>query len=163
MGAVASQITSLTIVYSTVDSDADQRITSKLRVTGLCVGNSPRTGEFPAQMASNAENVSIWWRHHDFEAGYNYPIALKFDMPIQNDTIIVAPELAVQDFRKPDRKTSCRLLCGGYWEHLIISLSEYSSGSQWLTTSYSLCYCLATKLRVCVCLRMCHRNELSTI
>ena len=38
--------------------------TSKLRVTGLCVGNSPVTGEFPAQMASNAENVSIWWRHH---------------------------------------------------------------------------------------------------
>ena len=36
---------------------------SKLRVTGLCAGNSPETGEFPAQMASNAENVSIWWRH----------------------------------------------------------------------------------------------------
>ena len=29
--------------------------TSKLRVTGLCVGNSPVTGEFPAQMASNSE------------------------------------------------------------------------------------------------------------
>ena len=40
------------------------KYTSKLRVTGLCLGNSPRTGEFPAQMASNAENVSIWWRHH---------------------------------------------------------------------------------------------------
>ena len=39
--------------------------TSKLRVTGLCPGNSPGTSEFPAQMASNAENVSIWWRHHD--------------------------------------------------------------------------------------------------
>ena len=38
--------------------------TSKLRVTGLCVGNSPGTGEFPAQMTSNAENVSISWRHH---------------------------------------------------------------------------------------------------
>ena len=38
--------------------------TSKLRVTGLCVGYSPGTGEFPEQMASNAENVSIWWRHH---------------------------------------------------------------------------------------------------
>ena len=38
--------------------------TSKLRVTGLCAGNSPETGEFPAQMASYAENVSIWWRHH---------------------------------------------------------------------------------------------------
>ena len=36
-----------------------------LRVTGLCVGNSPVTGEFPTQRASNAENVSIWWRHHD--------------------------------------------------------------------------------------------------
>ena len=38
--------------------------TSKLRVTGLCGSNSPGTCEFPAQMASNAENVSIWWRHH---------------------------------------------------------------------------------------------------
>ena len=38
--------------------------TSKLRVTGLCARNSPGTGEFPAQMASNAENISIWWRHH---------------------------------------------------------------------------------------------------
>ena len=39
--------------------------TSKLRVIGLCAGNSPEAGEFPAQIASNAENVSIWWRHHD--------------------------------------------------------------------------------------------------
>ena len=38
--------------------------TSKLRATVLCEGNSPVTGEFPAQRASNAENVSIWWRHH---------------------------------------------------------------------------------------------------
>ena len=38
---------------------------SKLRVTDLCGGNSPGTGEFPTQRASNAENVSIWWRHHD--------------------------------------------------------------------------------------------------
>ena len=38
--------------------------TAKLYVNGLCVGNSPVTGEFPAQRTSNAENVSIWWRHH---------------------------------------------------------------------------------------------------
>ena len=38
--------------------------TSKLRVTGLWVGNSPGTGEFSTQMASNVENVSIWWCHH---------------------------------------------------------------------------------------------------
>ena len=34
--------------------------TSKFRVTGLCGGNSP----VPSQRSSNAENVSIWWRHH---------------------------------------------------------------------------------------------------
>ena len=39
--------------------------TSKLRVTCLCEENSPVAGEFPAQRASSAENVSIWWRHHD--------------------------------------------------------------------------------------------------
>ena len=38
--------------------------TSKLRVTGLCAGNWPGTGEFPSQRASYAENVSVWWRHH---------------------------------------------------------------------------------------------------
>ena len=38
--------------------------TSKLRVTGLCEGNSAVTVEFPAQRASNAESYSIWWHHH---------------------------------------------------------------------------------------------------
>ena len=37
--------------------------TSKLRVTGIYAGISSVTGEFPAQMASNTENVSIWLRH----------------------------------------------------------------------------------------------------
>ena len=36
----------------------------KLRVTGLCEGNSPVTEEFPAQRASNGKNDSFWWRHH---------------------------------------------------------------------------------------------------
>ena len=40
------------------------RKTPKLRVTGICAGNPPGTGVFPAQMASDAENVLIWWRHH---------------------------------------------------------------------------------------------------
>ena len=71
MGAIASQITSLTIVYWTVYSDADQikyQSSTSLALCGeftdLREGNSPGTGEFPTQMASNAENVSIWWRHH---------------------------------------------------------------------------------------------------
>ena len=51
---MASQITSLMIVYSIVYSGRSKK-TSKLRVTGLCAGNSPVTGEFLAQRASNAK------------------------------------------------------------------------------------------------------------
>ena len=67
MGAIASEITSLTIVYSIVCSDAyqskHQSSASQAVVRGIH-RSSPGTGEFPAQMASNAEDVPIWWRHH---------------------------------------------------------------------------------------------------
>ena len=65
MGTIASQIASLASIYllSRLIRRRSKK-TSKIRVNGLCAGNSPQTGEFPAQMASNAENVSIWWRHH---------------------------------------------------------------------------------------------------
>ena len=64
ISAMASQITSLTTVYSTIYSGTDKQ-KSKPRVTGLLEVNSPVTGELPTQRASNTENVSIWWRHHD--------------------------------------------------------------------------------------------------
>ena len=50
MGGMASQITSLTIVCRIFRRRSKK--TSKLRVTGLCAGNSPVTSEFPAQRAS---------------------------------------------------------------------------------------------------------------
>ena len=62
-------ITGVSIVCTSVCLGAGQRKKSKLRVTGLCEGNSPVTGEFPAQKASNAENVFIWWRHHEILNG----------------------------------------------------------------------------------------------
>ena len=65
MSAMASQITSLTIVYSTVFQCAEKWKHQKIRVTGLSAGNSPVTGDFRAQRASNVENVSILWRHHE--------------------------------------------------------------------------------------------------
>ena len=58
MGSIASLITSLTIVYSIVYSDAYQRKHQSSASLAFA---------FPAQMANNAENVSIWWRHHDIE------------------------------------------------------------------------------------------------
>ena len=80
MSTMASQITSLTFVYSTVYSGADQRKHRSSAVTGLCEVNSPVTSDFPAQRASNAEKsfhfmtsswldaysnihpLACWWR-----------------------------------------------------------------------------------------------------
>ena len=52
MRTMASQITGVSIVYSTVCSGADQ---SKLRATGLSEGTSPVTGQFPEQKTSNGK------------------------------------------------------------------------------------------------------------
>ena len=40
--------------------------TAKLRVPGLYAGNSSVTGEFPAQMVSDAQNFSIWWCNNHY-------------------------------------------------------------------------------------------------
>ena len=64
MTTMAAQITSLRVVYSTVYSDANQRTIKAPCHWPLC-GEFTGTGEFPAQRASYAENVSIWWRHHE--------------------------------------------------------------------------------------------------
>ena len=61
MSSMASQITTLTIVYSTVNSGTEHESSESL---AFVRGNLPVTGEFPAQKVSNSEHVSIWWRHH---------------------------------------------------------------------------------------------------
>ena len=66
MGMKASQVTSLTIVYSTVYSDADQ---SKHKSSASLAFVR---GEFSAQMASNAENVSISWRQYDHDSNASW-------------------------------------------------------------------------------------------
>ena len=66
IGPMASQITSFTIAYWTVYSDADHRKHQSsaslafVRVIHRWLMNSPH------KWARNAENVSIWWRHHVF-------------------------------------------------------------------------------------------------
>ena len=59
MRAMASEITSLKIVYPTGLFRRKSKKTLKRRVTGLCEWNSSVTGDFPAQRAGNADNVSI--------------------------------------------------------------------------------------------------------
>ena len=64
MTTMASQITSLTVVYSIVYSGADQR-KHQSSASLAFVRGTHRDLWIPAQRTSNAENVSIWWRHHE--------------------------------------------------------------------------------------------------
>ena len=61
MTTMASQITSLTVVYSTV-----YQIKENIKAPSLAfVWGIHRDRWIPPQKASYAENVSIWWRHHE--------------------------------------------------------------------------------------------------
>ena len=70
MGAMASQITSLKIVYSTVYSSADQRIHLSSASLAFLRGihrwpvNSPHTGPVTQK----------WWRHHGVKCHYGMPM-----------------------------------------------------------------------------------------
>ena len=93
MGKMISKITSLTIVYSTVYSGADQNKNIKVPHHWPLCRNSPGTCEFPAQMASNAENVSIWWRLHD-----NHVIFIGYDR--QGNTLVAPDRFSRADWQQ---------------------------------------------------------------
>ena len=131
MTTMASQITSLTVVYSAVYSDADQR-KHQSSASLAFVWGIHRTGEFPAQRASYAENVSIWWRHHAHNArkrggsifgnGWNlkYPISMSrgideiwshADRLVHDFSIFIADALAILQSCTVINMTVCTTVC----------------------------------------------------
>ena len=82
----------------------------------LCAGNSPVIGEFPAQKASNAENVSIWWRHH--EQFYNcvavHVYGLLHSYRITHDDVIKLQWPIDQSQRYGRHQAACREPAGSY-------------------------------------------------
>ena len=110
MGVIASQMTSLAIVFSTVYLDTDQRKHQSSASLAFCVGNSPEAGEIPAQVASNAENVSIWWRHHVL-------IQARWDL-----------------MYGISMETSWQCVCKANWLHWLIQTEDR------LQTACSICY-----------------------
>ena len=64
MSAMAYQITGVSIVYSTICSGVDKKKHQSSTSLFFVGGNSTVSGEFPVQRASNAQKVSVWWRHH---------------------------------------------------------------------------------------------------
>ena len=63
MSAMVSLITGVSIVYSIVRSGAEQANIKAPRDWPLW---EESIGDFPAQRSSNAENGSVWWRHHEY-------------------------------------------------------------------------------------------------
>ena len=63
MSSIASQITGVSIAFTQPFVQA--QITENIKAPRHWPLLEEFTGEFPAQRASNAENVSNWWRHHD--------------------------------------------------------------------------------------------------
>ena len=109
MSTMASQITSLAVVYSTVYSDADKRNIITPRHWPLC-GDFTGTGKFPAQRASYAENVSIWWRHHEVFLKH-HPVPVKhlsawFHMyyRVPGARLTKAYDVTIQRYRNPHAK-----------------------------------------------------------
>ena len=77
MGTMASQITGISIVYSTVCLGKIKENIKALRHCPLW-GESIGDWWIPSQKASNAENVSIWWRHHETPTFPTYFFVPKF-------------------------------------------------------------------------------------
>ena len=103
--------------------------TSKFRVTGLCEGNSPVTGEFPAQRASNTENASIWWRHHE---KLNNPRNHCMDPPLWLMRYLAARNIFI-NLHKP---SGAKCPYHGYWHkepshQLLLMMMTRDGLSQW--------------------------------
>ena len=65
MSAMTSEITRVSSVCSTVCSDADQRKHQSSALLAFVRGIHRWPVDTPHKWTSNAENVSIWWRHNE--------------------------------------------------------------------------------------------------
>ena len=95
--------------------------TSKLRVTGLCEGDSPVTGEFPAHWASNAENVSIWWRYHEYGICFNKNKLLNAESSCQ---WFETPWSWCDIVKSHVKCTSIAVFSNNLYWHVFVTLSE---------------------------------------
>ena len=110
---------------------------SKLCVTGLCAGNSPVTGEFPAQRASNAENVSIWWRRHVDRPTSSYWLIMPWHQIGARSSATTTQtwqqlechinHTALQNFRNTIILKVMFLICKEDWQHIrFLCYKDYS-------------------------------------
>ena len=65
MSPMASQITGVSMAYSTVSLGADQRKHQSSALLAFVRGIQRWPVNSPHKKVSNAENASIWWRHYE--------------------------------------------------------------------------------------------------
>ena len=96
MGAIASQITSLTIVYSIVYSDADQR-KHQSSASLVFVRGIHRDRWIPRTNGQLHRKYSIWWRHHAVRRG-------EYELTIVQITFHVSHPLQANMHRKGNKR-----------------------------------------------------------
>ena len=76
----------------------------------MSVMASQMAGEFPAQKANNAENVSIWWRHHvkaelsHYHSGWTpFHLCMKTPLYVQYEVVRISSKCRWRIYR-----TSCK-------------------------------------------------------
>ena len=115
MSGMASQITSVSIVYLNVNLGGDQRKhQSSTSLAFLCEGNPLVISGLPSQRASNMEKISIWWRHHDNI--FMFKQALNLSSVVNNDNMVIWSSNKWTLFSDRQTKTGSwpsRLLSGG--------------------------------------------------
>ena len=110
--------------------------TPKLRITDLCLGNSPVTGEFPAQMAITRKMFlfyDVTMKHHGslsllWPFGIGYPITTLWQLTNtkhwHNYTVLIKyPWFAIES---QIVRTCCFPLLQYWWSFLITSLFSVS-------------------------------------
>ena len=129
---MVSQITSVSIVCSSVCSDTDQRKTSKRGVTGLYEGNPPLWSEstsdrwLPLTKVSDAENISISLRHHHNAVTWG---SWRINLP--------EAHCSLTTLFRPTRKQISKLCVGGLCEGnpLVIGV-QMASNAKRVSTSW---------------------------
>ena len=97
--------------------------TPKLRVTGLCEGNSSVTGEFSAQRASNAENVSIW-------RGGHVPQTSSMGPRLDNSVLVASRHANVMQKRNLIETLISNYIRYKVWNEINYPFLNFSSTSQ---------------------------------
>ena len=107
MSAMASQIISLTIVYSIVYTGTDQRKHEFSASLAFVRWIHRWPVNSPHERASGAKYVSIWWRHHEYGimtpikrymliGKSNHPSSHKYDMSYVYEVSIIANTIVLQ-------------------------------------------------------------------